>query len=303
MDEPEVEILTAAITKVAAVPKAIRDEVLQDFIDQFRSGGGMADSPSARSFLRQALGSDKANDLLNNVQTDGKREHFDFLDKIDTAQVASALRLEQPQTIALILTQLKPARAAEILDALNLDLQSQIVEKIGTMGRVGPTAVRRVEATLQKKLTLNVKEKPKPTGGAKTVADILNHAKKDLERRVFENLGSTNAELVEEVKRQMLVFEDLAKLTDQAMQQILREVDMAMMSIALKGASEGMRSLVFKNLSSRAAERLKEEIELLGPKPKSEVKSAQEKIVAVARKLEEDGKISLGKGGGGDEFI
>jgi len=304
LDEEEVELLTAAITRASNVPRNVREQVLESFLSKLKHGGDFGETPSARSFLSQALGEEKASNLLDNVQGDGKREHFEYLDRIDTPQIASALRLEQPQVIALILTHLKPARAAEILDALPPDTQTQVIERIGTMGRVAPTMVRRVEATLQRKLAQSMKEKPKLSGGAKTVADILNHAKKDLERRVFESLQNTNQELVDEVKRQMLVFEDLAKLTDQAMQQILREVDMGMMSIALKGASEGMKSLIYRNLSSRASERLKEELELLGPKPKSEVKAAQEKIVAVARKLEEDGKISLGKGGGGgDELI
>jgi flagellar motor switch protein FliG len=145
----------------------------------------------------------------------------------------------------------------------------------------------------------------KATGGSKTIAEIMNHVDRGTERRIFDALQASNPDLVEEIKRLMLVFEDLATLPDAAIQNLLREVDMPDISLSLKGTSPEMKELIFRNLSKRAAERLKEEMEFMGPKPRKEVEEAQQRVVAVVRRLEEEGKVTLGRGGAtaGDEML
>jgi len=171
-----------------------------------------------------------------------------------------ALQGEQPQTIALILAHLSPEKAFEILKSLEGDLQGAVSERIGMMDRISPAVVKRVEETLKKQFVQSTEDKPRSAGGAKMLAQILNQADRDMEKRIFESLEEANMDLVEEIKGLMLVFEDLATLPDTAMQAILREVDLGIMALALRASPKEMKDLVFRNLSQRAAERLQQQL-------------------------------------------
>lgn len=304
LGEDEVEELTALISEASQVPPVVRRAVLDEFKNTLAQGD--FEQPFAvQNILSRALGKDKAEEILGKATHFRNRgELFGFLEDVETTQIASTLAGEQPQTVSLILAHLKPARVAAILSEMTPERQAAVVQGIARMNRVTPSVVRRVEAVLRNQLTNSVQDKPRPIGGTKMIAEILNQADRDFEKRILGELQTKDEEMVEEVKRLMLVFEDLSKLPDSSMQAILREVDMGIMALALKGASDGMKSLVFNNLSKRAMERLKEEIELMGPKMRSEVNEAQHQVLAVARRLEEEGRISIRKGGAsGDELL
>jgi flagellar motor switch protein FliG len=171
------------------------------------------------------------------------------------------------------------------------------------MDRISPEIVAKVDAIVRKKLS-GMQGRLRITGGPKTIAQMLNHIDRSTEKQIFESLNRKDEALLQDVKRLMLLFEDLVALDDKAVQQVLREIDMNDLAMALKGAPAELKKLIQRNLSKRAAERLVEEAELMGPKPRSDVDAAQQRIVAVVRRLEEEGKISLGaRAGGNDELV
>ncbi|GMV81910.1 MAG: flagellar motor switch protein FliG [Planctomycetota bacterium] len=297
LQDEEVERLTALITEVSEVPVAVRKLVLQEFREKLATGDGQ-EGFRLESMLSRVLGKEKAEEILDKASTyKSRHELFGFMAQVEPNQLAALMRTERPQLIALVLAHLKPSMAAEVLKSLSEDLQSEVVERIAKMDRVSPTVVQRVEAFLREQLVQAAHAKPTSVGGVKTIADILNLTDKDTEKRILKDLEERSESMVEDVRRLMLIFEDLSRLPDTGMQAILREVDMGQMALALKGASDGMKGLVFRNLSKRATERMQEEIELMGPKMRSEVNEAQQKVLAVARKLEDEGKLSLRKGG------
>lgn len=299
LPEDEMEMLTMAVFKVQTIPQEVRMRALQEFSAQMNEATGVE---MLAKVLENSVGKEKANLILSQLTTskgqgrglfEGK--FFEFLVDTDPEQILAVLRLERPQTLALIFCHLNPKRAAEILSVFESELQGQVIIRMGRMDRVSPEIVTKVSNVLRRRLS-GVQGHLRSTGGPKVIAKVLNHVDRGTEKRIFENLRAADTTLFEDVKKLMLVFEDLVMLPDQAIQAVLREVEMNDITMALKGASSGMKDLIFRNLSSRAAERLREEIELLGPKPRGEVEGAQERVVAVVRRLEEEGKLKLARG-------
>ena len=306
LNEAEMEEVTNTITETATIPERVRQEVLAEFMQQMRTGGGPAGGPElARTLINKALAPDKANEILKNLDASQNRsEFFDFLNHIETSKVASSLQMEHPQTVALVMAHLPAPRASEIFAALPPALQVEVSERLAAMSPVSSAIVKRIEMTLMKQFANVSHGKQRQISGVKLIVSMLNKTTPDVGKRVLDGLGERNPKLAEEVRKLLLVFEDLQKLPDMSIQAILREVDMSAMALALKGGSAEIKDLFLRNMSKRAAERLLEEMDLLGPKPKSEVNEARAQVVAIARKLEEEGKISLRTGeGSGDELL
>lgn len=304
LSEEEMEELTSAISEINSVSQEDRAAVLSEFAGLMKNGTGGEEMVTLQLLLEKTVGKEKAEQILFRIQSAKDGKFFEFLNQMDPRQVASTLQSERPQTLALVLCHLNPKRAAEILAALEADIQAQVICCVGRMDRIAPDVVAKVDAVIRKKLS-GVQSKLRSTGGPKTIAEVLNHVDRSTEKRIFEQLQTKDGALVEDVKRLMLLFEDLAGFSDKTIQALLREVDTADLGMALKGGAPELKETIFRNLSKRAAERLQEEIELMGPKPKADVEAAQQRIVAVVRRLEEEGKITLGSrgGGGGDEMV
>jgi flagellar motor switch protein FliG len=304
LPEEEVEAITAAIDGIREIPEELRMRALQEFYDQMKRSSSGGDSLT--SVLEKSLGKEKSDLILSRIRTNrNEGKYFEYLLHLDIDQIAAVLRTERPQTLALIFSQLEPKRAAEILAKFDAELQSQVIVRIGHMERVAPEFIAKLHTTLRKRLG-SAPAKMQALGGPKLIAQVLNNVDRDTEKRLIESLQNKDAGLFTDVKKMMLVFDDLSTLPDKSAQAILREVEMSDLTLALKGASQAMKDLIGRNLSSRAAERLKEEMELMGPKPRSEVQQAQERVIAVVRRLEEEGKIKLSRGGGGggdDELV
>jgi len=300
----EIEEITTQITELSEAPEPVRKQVLNEFAQQLERGemAVMEGTYVARTLLNSALGEEQARAVMDRVAPMEGESQFAFLESATPIQIASVLQREHPQTIALVLAHVPSKRAAELLKALPPEVQGPVVERVGTMDRITPELLRRVADLLKKQLS-SANSTQRQIGGAKTLADILVHTGADDEKRLLAELAAQNQNLAEEIRKLMLTFDDLGGLGDAGMQALLREVDISQLALALKGAADNLKALVYKNLSSRAAERLKEEMELLGPKPKSEVKTAQQAIVTCARKLEEDGKLTLSRGGADDELV
>jgi len=305
LSEEEMEEVTNTITETSSVSEPVRQAVLVEFMQQMRTGGALGGPDIARSLISKSLAPEKANEILKSLDaTQTPSEYFDFLNHIETSKVAATLKMEHPQTVALVLAHLPQERATEIFTFLPSELQVEISERLASMSPVSSTIVRRIEQTLAKQFANIGQGRQRAISGVKLVVSLLNKSNPDTEKRVLDGLNDRNPKLAEEVRKLLLIFEDLQKLPDMSIQAILREVDMSVMALALKGGSEEIKDLFLRNMSKRAADRLVEEMDLLGPKPKSEVNEARSQVVAIARKLEEEGKISLRMGeGGGDELV
>ena len=180
--------------------------------------------------------------------------------------------------------------------------QAQVVMCIGRMDRIAPEVVSKVDSVVRRKLS-GVQGRLRMTGGPKVIAQVLNFVDRSTEKRIFEALKSKDSALVDDIKKLMLLFEDLVSLSDVAVQAVLREIDINDLALALKGAAKELKELIYRNLSKRAAERLQEEMELMGPKPRPDVDNAQQRIVAVVRRLEEEGKLQIGAHGSEEELV
>jgi flagellar motor switch protein FliG len=301
LSEEDVEAITAAITSIDEIPEELRMQTLREFNIHVKREISMTDGFTR--VLETSLGKEKAELILSRIRTNrNEGKYFEYLLHMDVDRIAAALRTERPQTLGLIFSHLEPKRAAEILAKFDPEVQTQVIVRIGHMERVAPEIISKLSTNLRKKLG-NMPAKLQTMGGPKLIAQVLNNVDKDTEKRLVDALQNKDAGLFNDVKKLMLVFDDLSTLPATAVQAILREVEMSDLTLALKGASQAMRDLICKNLSSRAAERLKEEMELLGARPRSEVQQAQDRVIVVVRRLEEEGKIKIGRGGGSEDEL
>lgn len=299
-----VESVTLEIARIDEVTQEQQDSVLAEFhqlaaerVPIERGGLDFADE-----LLRQSLGQEGAGEILENVRQSMSSVPFGFLQKAGAENLLTFVSEEHPQTIALIMSHLPAALAAEVLGGLPSTKQIEVVRRIASMEQTSPDVVRDVEASLESRMNSTFSQQLETAGGVQTVAQILNVTDRMTNKGILENLEQDDAALADEIKRLMFVFEDLLKLDNKAMQALLKEVDNSQWATALKGAGEEIRQKVLGNLTQRAAEMLKEEIEYLGPVRVSDVEAVKRQIVDVVRRLEEAGEISVA-GGGGDEFI
>ncbi|HHW40338.1 MAG TPA: flagellar motor switch protein FliG [Syntrophomonadaceae bacterium] len=304
LQEDEIEQLTLEIANIRKVPPEKRDEVYQEFYqmclaNEYISQGGIN---YARELLEKALGPQKAAEIINRLTASLQVRPFDFIRKADPSQLLNFLQGEHPQTIALILAYMEPEQAASVISALPPESQTEVARRLALMDRTSPEILREVEKVLERKLSSVVTQDYTSAGGVKSLVEVLNRVDRATEKTIIETLEVQDPELAEEVKKLMFVFEDIVQLDDRAVQLVLREVDSHDLALALKGAGEQVMKKIENNISKRAAQMLKEDIEYMGPVRLRDVEDAQQRIVAVIRKLEEQGQIFITRGGR-DEII
>ncbi|MFW5710544.1 MAG: flagellar motor switch protein FliG [Spirochaetia bacterium] len=302
--EDEIETLTFEIARLDNVDSEDRDKVLQEFKElmmaqDFITSGGI---DYARELLEKSLGSQKAVDIINRLTSSLQVRPFDFVRRTDPAHLLNFIQQEHPQTIALILAYLEPQKASNILSSLPHEVQSDVAKRIATMDRTSPEVLREVERVLEKKLSTLSNEDFTAAGGVENIVEILNLVDRTTEKTIIESLEEEDAELAEEIKKRMFVFEDIVLLDNQAIQKVLREVDTNDLAKALRGVEAEVQDKIFRNMSKRAAALLKEEMEYMGPIRLKDVEEVQQKIVASIRKLEEQGEIVVARGGE-DEMV
>jgi flagellar motor switch protein FliG len=304
LKEDEVEQLTFEIARIDKVDAEERDKVLVEFQElmmaqDFIQTGGI---DYAKELLEKALGSQKAIDIITRLTTTIQVRPFDFIKRTDPSHLINFIQNEHPQTIALILSYLEPKKASNIIAALNPDLQADVAKRIATMDRTNPEVVREVERILERQISAIATEEFASVGGIPTVVEILNSADSTTMKNILEKLEEEDPDLAEEIKKNMFVFEDIVQLDDKSVQRLLREVDMADVAKALKNVDTEVQDKIFRNLSKRSQTLLKEDMEFMGPIRLKDVEEAQSKIVAVIRRLEEQGEIQIARGGE-DEII
>jgi len=301
----QVERLTFEIARVEDVSRDQQEGVIEEFTTKFRDvvpieRGGLN---FANELLEQSLGKDNAGQILDSVKQSMNSTPFGFLKKVGSDNLLTFISEEHPQTIALIMSHLSPQQAAEVLGGLASNKQLDVVRRIASMEQTNPEVIADVEKSLQSRLMSTFNQQTEKRGGIPMVAQILNVADRMTNKGILESLEQDNAELVDEIKRLMFTFDDLQKLDDKAIQALLKEVDNNQWSVALKGATDEIRQKVFGNLSQRAAEMLKEEMEYLGAVRLSDVEAMQQQIVDTVRRLEDSGDIVVAAAGGGDQFV
>ena len=297
--EDEIEQLTFEIARLESVESADRDGVLMEFQElmmaqDFISSGGI---DYARELLEKSLGPQKAVDIINRLTSSLQVRPFDFIRRTDPAHLLNFIQQEHPQTIALILAYLEPNKASIILGSLPHEIQSDVAKRIATMDRTSPDILREVERVLEKKLSTLSSEDYTAAGGVESIVDILNLVDRSTEKVIIESLEEDDPELAEEIKKRMFVFEDIVLLDDRAIQKVLREVDTAELAKALKAVDSEVQDKIYRNMSKRAATLLKEDMDYMGPIRLKDVEEAQQKIVSIIRKLEEQGEIVVARAG------
>lgn len=297
--QAEIEQLTHEISNMIKIPVEVRNAVLDEFMElqkarDYLMHGGLN---YAKELLEKAVGHTKATEILNKLTIDMKAIPFSSLRKTDPKQIYNFIREEHPQTIALILAHLTPEQSAIILGMLPQELQSEISRRIAIIDRFTPDIVRDVEFLLERKLSSVVQQDQTVVGGVQSLVDILNRVGRSAEKVILEGLEREDPVLAEEVKRRMFVFEDLIQLPDNFIQRVLKEVNSKDLVLAMRGANEDVNSRIYKNMSKRAAEMIKEEMEVMGPVRLKEVEKAQQKVVTIIRKLDESGEIIISRGG------
>ncbi|MCD6317716.1 flagellar motor switch protein FliG [Candidatus Aerophobetes bacterium] len=305
LSKREIELLTDEIGQWEKVPPELTAKVYKEFYQMSLARKYLAQGGKkyAQDILERALGDHRAMDIIKNLEESSRTNLFNLLENIDPQQLLGFIQSEHPQTIALVLSHLEPNQAAMVLSALPQELQPEIITRIINIGHISPEVIREVENVLRRELSSISKEtKFLTVGGTRAAAEILNRVDRSAEKNILETLEKQNVELAEEVKKFMFVFEDILSIDDRSLQRVLREIDTKDLALALKGASRELREKFFKNMSSRAVETIKEDMEFMGPVRVRNVEEAQQKIVNIIRKLEEKGEI-VGRGGKEEEII
>ena len=303
LSEEEIEELTLQIANMRMVSSEEKNQVIEDFYQlalaqEYISEGGIN---YAKDVLERALGPDKAVDIISRLTSSLHVRPFEFIRKADPNQLLNYIQNEHPQTIALILSYLNPSQAAQILASLPPEKQGEVTRRIAIMDRTSPEVVKEIEKVLESKFSSMLSQDFTTTGGVESVVDILNSVDRGTEKFIMEELDIRDAELSEEIRRRMFVFEDIVSLDNRSIQRVIREIDNSQWAVALKSASEEVKEVIFSNMSKRLVEMIKEDIEFMGPVRIRDIEEAQQNIVNVIRKLEEEGEIITPRGG--DEII
>lgn len=305
LDRDRVEEISREIAAMEGIAAPVREAVIKEFYNllmarQYTDAGGVA---WARALLQKTLPPEEARRVISIIEHQVHEQPFSFLQKTEKENLVTFLQEEHPQTIALVLSHLPPGMATDILAALPTERQIEVVSRIANMDQTSPDVIKEVERGLEKRLAGLVSERFERVGGVSAVAEILNMAGRATEKAILEGLEEDDPQLVEEIRRLMFVFEDIIRVNDKGIQAVLKEVENEELALALKTASDELKEKIFSNMSERAAQLIKEEMEYMGPVRVSDVEMAQQKIVDVVRRLEDAGEVIIAGRGGEKELI
>ncbi len=304
LDPREVQRLAAAIKDLDAVPQAQVEQILGEFMENVgaHSNLGMDSESYVRSVLEQALPPDIAAAMIDRITVGGESEGLEHMKWMDARQIVEIIRDEHPQVKAIVLSSLEPDHAASVLALLPERTRPDIVLRIATLDSVQPEALMELNRTLETQVSGTRAVQTAAMGGLKRAADVLNFVDSSAEAEIMEFMKEHDADLGQQIEDLMFVFENLRDVDAGGIQTLLREVSSDSLLLALKGADDDLKEYFFSNMSKRAAEMLRDDLEAKGPVRISEVEVAQKEILTIARRLAEEGQIALG-GAGGEEYI
>ena len=304
MDPEDVEQITLEVAKLGYVDSETTEEVLKEYYQMCQTNKAVTEGglEYAREVLKKAYGVQAADNLLDKVTKTLKNREFSFLNKADEKSLYAALQHERPQTIALVLSYVDPEKSAAVIEELDPDIQMNVVERIANMESASPTAVKIIEAEMEKKFTNLVSTNNVKVGGVDYVASIMNNLDRASEKSIFDHLSERNKELADEIRKRMFVFEDIITMDDRSVQRFLRECNPRDLVLALKGSNNDVAHKIFSNMSSRMAQSIRDDLDITTNVRIRDVEEAQQRIVSVIRDLEEKNELIIIKGGK-DEII
>ncbi len=304
MGPKEVQSIGSTMARLDGIRPEMVDTVLERFITEIKSetGLGLDSDEYIRNMLTNALGADKAGSIIDRILLGANSKGIEQLKWMDSRSIADLIRLEHPQIIAIILSLLDADQAAEVLGLLPENMRSDILMRIATLEGVQPAALKELDEMMEKQLTGSDSVKSSSVGGIDAAANILNFVEGSISEELMEAINESDPELGQQIQDKMFVFEDLAAVDDRGIQTLLREVSTDQLLLALRGVDDELKEKIFSNMSKRAAEMLRDDLEAAPPTRLSEVEAAQKDILAIAKKLADAGEITLGAGGG-DELV
>jgi flagellar motor switch protein FliG len=307
LNEAEIEAISREISNVGPIQSVdaekSAEELYQTLVaNRFVSEGGV---DYAKKVILRTLGAGQAKRLLERLSSSyASSNAFEAIDRLNPIQLSQFIQNEHPQTIALILAHLTPSSSAELLESLPEDIQADVAVRMSSIETISPDVIRGISMVLEEKLKpVGTFAHSQAYGGIRAVAELLNRMQRPKSRAVLEKIDAEKPEVANSIRQLMFVFDDIATLDDSAIREILQRVDKKTIAAALKGSTEPQQMQFYRNMSSRAVEMMKEEIEIMGPVKIKDVHAAQQRIVETVRKLEEEGVITLSGGGGGDEYV
>ena len=300
----EVQHLGTAMYSVQTADQETVNSVLDEFLEIIKkqTSIGMGAGNYIRNVLNKALGDDKAQSVLSRIMPASSERPIEILDWMDARSIAELVQDEHPQIVALIVSYLDYGLASDVLGLLDLNLQSEVITRIATLEMVDPEALKELEKVMQRKFKANTSLRSSQVGGVKAAAKIMNFTKEAMEKRILTDVKKVDKDLMQAIQDNMFTFENLGMSDDRSLQTLLRSVETEDLILSLKGADEVLREKLFGCMSTRAAANIQDEMEALGPIRLTEVQNAQKRIIAVARKMSDEGTIVLA-GRGGDEMV
>ena len=300
----EVQHLGTAMYSVQAADQETVNAVLDEFLEIIKgqTSLGLGGGNYIRNVLTRALGDDKAQSVLSRITPSSSERPIEILDWMDARSIAELVQDEHPQIVALITSYLDFGLASDVLSLLEPELQSDVILRIATLETVDPEALRELEEVMKKKFQANTSLRSSQVGGVKAAAKIMNFTKEVMERRILNDVKKVDKDLMQAIQDNMFTFDNLGMSDDRSLQTLLRSLETEDLVLALKGADEFLRDKLFGCMSTRAAANIQDEMEALGPIRLTEVQNAQKRIIAVARKMSDEGSIVLA-GRGGEEMV
>ena len=305
LSEEEISDMTLSITTTRRVEPDLREQIITEFYEmcltqKFITEGGI---DYAREILEQAIGPERAAEMIRKLSSSLQVRPFDFIRRVDSTQILNVIHNEHPQIIALVLSYIEPKQSAQIIASLPSERQTEIISRISKMGATSPEYVKEAERILERKITSMGYTENIIVGGIDTIVDIINSLDRSSEKNILESLDVDDSELADEIRKRLFVFEDIAKLNNVTVQRVLREINNADLAVALKMATEDVTRTIFGNISKRLQEMIRDDMEVMGPVRVRDVEEAQQRIVNVIRKLEDDGEIVVARGEGDDMIV
>ena len=305
MSEEEISDMTLSITTTRRVEPETREEIIKEFYEmclaqKFITEGGI---DYARAILEEAIGAERAEEMIRKLSSSLQVRPFDFIRRVESNQILNIIHNEHPQIIALVLSYIEPGQSAQIIASLPTERQTEIISRISNMGNTSPEYVKEAERILESKVSSMGFTDNIAVGGIDTIVEIINSLDRSSEKNILETLDISDSELADEIRKRLFVFEDIAKLSNVIVQRVLREVSNQDLAVALKMATEEVQKTLFANISKRLQEMIKDDMEVMGPVRVRDVEEAQQRIVNVIRKLEDEGEIVIARGEGDDMIV
>jgi flagellar motor switch protein FliG len=305
LDDHEIEALSIEMAKMRQLDPEVTEEVFQEAVQMAVAADyiGQGGLEYAREVLEKSFGAERSKELIRKLAAVVETRPFEFLRRSPPEQITAFLRSEAPQTMALVVANLDTVLAAEVMVNLPPDTQADVALRIATMNETSPDVIKEIESVMKAKLASVISQEYSVAGGVDSLVEILNRSDRATERNVIDKVAEADADLAEQIRMKLFVFEDIVKLDDRSVQRLLKDVDQKDLATALRGVPNEVRDKVTSNMSARAAEMLLDELQYQPPQKRRVVEEAQGRIVARVRALEEADEISIGRGDGDDELL